>query len=279
MPWARLDDDFHDNGKILSLSHPAFRLYVCAITYSRRHRTEGVLAVTQVQALCRQQRIPRPAVAELVEKHAWHQDETGYRIHDFADYQPRADETNADRQQRYRQRRKAASNAVTPPVTPATGNGTVTPLRNDPVPIPVPIPNHVTPGLRPGGDAASPTAVRPAPKPSNQAATLSAHQALFEALATRFGAPANSAERGRMAQASKLLGEASVPPEEVGVLADALEERWPNAECTPLAIANNVSRLRTPKAVPPNGAGHRGKPSPLRQNAAILHTLLHPEEA
>lgn len=131
MPWARLDDDFHDNGKILSLSHQAFRLYVCAITYSRRHRTEGVLTGAQVGALCRQQRVTVSGIADLLEAKAWHREDGLYRIHDFRAYQPREDETNAERQQRYRDRRKALRDAVTTPVT----NGTVTPLRNAPVPI------------------------------------------------------------------------------------------------------------------------------------------------
>src|SRR5262245_6359459 len=136
VPWARLDDDFHDNGKILSLSHPAFRLYVCAITYCRRHRTEGLLTPDQADALCRQQRVPRGAVAELVERRAWHPEEAAYRIHDFADYQPRPAATNAARQQRYRAAHKGASNGV----TPVTSNGPVTRYRNAPVPIPNPMP-------------------------------------------------------------------------------------------------------------------------------------------
>lgn len=137
MPWARLDDDFHDNGKILSLSHQAFRLYVCAITYSRRHRTEGGLTAAQVGALCRQQRIKPTAIAELVAATAWHVAPPGYRIHDFGAYQPRDDETAADRMRRYRERRKASRSGDVTEHTVTPGDGSVT--RNGDAPVPIPM--------------------------------------------------------------------------------------------------------------------------------------------
>jgi hypothetical protein len=104
VPWARLDDDFHDNAKILGLSHPAFRLYVCAITYCRRHRTGGFLSASAAWALCGQQRVGRGAVGELVARRAWHEDaaRAGYRIHDFAEYQIEGDPTAARRMALFR---------------------------------------------------------------------------------------------------------------------------------------------------------------------------------
>lgn len=102
MAWSRFDDGFYDHPKILGLSHPAFRLCVCAITYSSRHNTGGALAKPQVAALCRLLDVPAKAAKELVEAGCWHETPDGYRIHDYEKYHPK-DPTSNDRQQRYRE--------------------------------------------------------------------------------------------------------------------------------------------------------------------------------
>lgn len=283
--YVYLLETAYDNGKLCSFSHRAFRLWAMSLSYARKHRTDGALSAQQAAVLLRLYGLTQKDADELVEKGGWERAEGGYRIHHFLDVNTseaqivtlshaRAEAGRAGGRRSGASRREANAQAIASPNrSKREANAQAKSKQNE-----ADIDRDIdTVGLRPTGDVPSPTPLRPAPKPSGAAAT--AHQAIFDALATRFGAPANSAERGRMAQATKLLSEARVPPEEVAVLADALEERWPNAECTPLAIASNVTRLRTPKAVSSNGAGHHGAPSKLAQNAAILRSLLHTEEA
>lgn len=71
MPWARLDDDFHDNGKILSLSHQAFRLYVCALSFAARNRDHGRICANDARVIARVHRIKASAIDDLVAAGLW----------------------------------------------------------------------------------------------------------------------------------------------------------------------------------------------------------------
>jgi hypothetical protein len=87
MSWAKLDDRFHENPKILGLDHSAFRLYVCGLTYSCAHETAGHLSSTVVSALMRLQRITGTATVTLVAAGCWTQEAGEFKIHDFEKYQ------------------------------------------------------------------------------------------------------------------------------------------------------------------------------------------------
>lgn len=257
MPWARLDDDFHDNGKILSLSHPAFRLYVCAITYSRRHRSEGFLTASQVWALCGQQRVSRTVVRELVEKRAWHGDEAGagYVIHDFTEYQPKTDETAADRMRRHRQRNKTTGSErrVTESDAGVTRNG------DAPVPMPSPVPNQEASSpserLQQEEPARAPEPIErvhalAVPKPG--LAPGSPHMALQRALAAALNCaePETPSERRKWAAPVAEMVRANVTPAEVPRLVAAYGE-LNSVPCTPQGIANQLNRLRSDEPARP----------------------------
>jgi len=100
MPWTRLDDGFIAHPKILTLSHPAFRLHVSGLNWSVANEQDGrVPEVVLALALP----LDRPkqrlrAVTELEEADLWIRNGTGWLIHDFADYQ----ETKAEVQERRR---------------------------------------------------------------------------------------------------------------------------------------------------------------------------------
>lgn len=157
MAWSRFDDGFYDHPKILGLSHPAFRLCVCAITYSSRHNTGGALAKPQVAALCRLLDVPAKAAKELVEAGCWHETPDGYRIHDYEKYHPK-DATNNERQQRYREaQRNGHSNGNVTGET-VTDNGDITPQ--------LPLSQSLRNGASRGATRAEPDPTRPDPDPS-----------------------------------------------------------------------------------------------------------------
>lgn len=147
MSWAILSDDFHENGKILSFSHAAFRLFVCSVTYCRAHRTKGVLTHVQATALARMQGVnPKRTAAELVAKKGWDPLEAGYRIHDYEEFYS-GDPTASERMRRYRNR--TVTNTVTEPEQHRNGHRNVLEreslspslsLSNTPTPTPSPAP-------------------------------------------------------------------------------------------------------------------------------------------
>lgn len=89
MPWARLDDRFHDNRKVRRVwrSCPAaIGLHVMAITYSAGHLTDGFVDNEFVEDRMPVTRQREKAISMLVEVGMWHADADGWRIHDFAEY-------------------------------------------------------------------------------------------------------------------------------------------------------------------------------------------------
>lgn len=102
--WVRLDDRFPRHPKIVGLSDRAFRAHVEAMCYCGSHETDGWIPTAAV-------RPGRAPVAELLDAGLWSKDGTGYRIHDWLDYNPSAADLReqrdaaADRKRRWRERR------------------------------------------------------------------------------------------------------------------------------------------------------------------------------
>lgn len=276
MPWVRIDDQFPDHPKVVEAGPMAAWLYVCGLTYCARQLTDGFIPVAQVPRLVGGPGVGRLA-ARLVSAGLWEEVPGGYRVHDFLIYNPSREQTLVRREIRasagQRGGKQKASNLLACRQPDATDSVLSKPVANV-YPVPVPVPMSLTEtfgGGKPPPAPAAPSPVRAVPKPSAAPATTSLHQELFAALVDRFKTPANDAERRKFGTAAKLLAQADVTPEEVGVLADALEERWQHAECTPLAIANNVTTLRTPARVPAaQHAGRNGRPTALRTNLDAL---------
>lgn len=96
MAWVRLDDDFADHPKIAALGNDAFCLHVTAMCYAARQRTDGKLSCDLLKRLAWRCHDPATAVAELVTAGVWDiDDEAGWIIHDYLDYNPSKSDIDA----------------------------------------------------------------------------------------------------------------------------------------------------------------------------------------
>jgi len=142
MPWGRLDDQLHQNEKVLSLSDKAFRVWLYSISYCNAKRSRdpvGTLGRGAVQALCRLVGAGPAVVAELIAKRGWDAAPDGVVVHDFPDYGPPKDPTAAERMARWREKQRLAQEADPVTVTRnehrSDRNGNASPV---PGPVPVP---------------------------------------------------------------------------------------------------------------------------------------------
>lgn len=100
MPWAKFDDRFPSNRKVRLLSDGAFRLYVSAICWSAENLTDGVIKTAELR-LVADVRATRTRAKELVEAELFEVLEgVGWKIHDYHEYNPTAEQVRADREQR-----------------------------------------------------------------------------------------------------------------------------------------------------------------------------------
>lgn len=94
MPWARLDDDFHDHPKVEGLSLAAVGLWSLTFTWANRHRktaaTPGFIPDSRVRKLAGKQydALTRELTTPIIgKKHGmWEPVEGGFIIHNFARY-------------------------------------------------------------------------------------------------------------------------------------------------------------------------------------------------
>lgn len=148
MPWARFEDDYLSNRKLVTLSTAAIALDMAGIIYSARELRDGVLSAADVHVVTSLIHIRKWQVlaAELVDAHRWHpREEGGFVIHDYLDYQPSRQQILAERAAgRDRKRRERAPNGHfvrpdsggNPQGIPRESNGS----HNAPVPGPGPGP-------------------------------------------------------------------------------------------------------------------------------------------
>jgi hypothetical protein len=139
VPFIRLSDNYIDNPKFLVLTDGAFRLWHEGMAYTRRHQTDGLIPFVAMRGF--------PSFTKGREKQlaSPHSDganplwvlipKTGYKIHDYLDWNPSRDEENErragtrDRMRQFRERRQEmkgapgsslqAGDAVTSAVTSA----------------------------------------------------------------------------------------------------------------------------------------------------------------
>ena len=106
--WAKLDDSLLDHRKIfdagdrIGRNGPAIALgfYVAGILYANKHLTDGFLPTSVVSRL---RHVDKPMlVAEaMVDAGFWERADGGFRIHDYHDHNPKADEYRADREHKH----------------------------------------------------------------------------------------------------------------------------------------------------------------------------------
>jgi len=103
MPWVRLDDEFAQHPKVVSLPYRGRWLHIAALCYSNRMLTDGFIPVAMLASLCPHERedpIEEDAyhlAAQLVDVGLWEDAEGGYVIHDYHHYQPSKREVLAAR--------------------------------------------------------------------------------------------------------------------------------------------------------------------------------------
>lgn len=154
MSWVKLDDRYFSNGKIRRVSIGARLLHVASMCHCAAALSDGLIPLgdlLMVQAACGV--TDARSVAELVEVGLWDEDfergnvvgngvtnaVTGYRVHDYLEYNPPSARVIANREAtkvRVDKYRKSLSNGVTNAATNAVSNGH---CNIAPVPVPVPV--------------------------------------------------------------------------------------------------------------------------------------------
>ena len=116
-----------------------------------------------------------------------------------------------------------------------------------------------------GAAPLAPVRIRPVPKVP---AVPSEHREMLRALVDAFYEPNSDAEWARFGTAAKALLKArpAATVEEVPDLVVAFEDAFPGATCTPLALFNNLGRLRHPT---PQKRGAPKRESAMEQSARI----------
>lgn len=100
MPWAKLDDHFHDNPKVRRAwrsSNAAVGLHVMALTYSAAHlldgRVEPEFVADQMPAVRQQE----AAAQALIDAGLWLPTKDGWEIKDYLAYNPSRADVEAKR--------------------------------------------------------------------------------------------------------------------------------------------------------------------------------------
>ena len=100
MAWGRLDDSFYDHPKTLRIWRKcpgAVGLHARAISYCAKHQTDGYIMAEIVNGLSPLQRDREEQVKALIEEQAWYESEDDFAVHDYLDYNPSKEETEAKR--------------------------------------------------------------------------------------------------------------------------------------------------------------------------------------
>lgn len=155
MPWGRVEDDLHDNGKVATLSDRAFRVWWYSVSYCNKKRLddpEGHLSRTEAVDLCQRHRarpLTAKGVASVIRELSeptedrdgvfWEPCGKGFIVHDFPQYGPKLDQTAAERQRNHRDKSRNVTRD-------SHGKDGVTRMhaRPEPVPGPVPVPGAAT---------------------------------------------------------------------------------------------------------------------------------------
>lgn len=150
MPWAKLDDQFGFNPKVIAAGKDGKLAYVMALTYSASQLTDGFIqdAALPMIAVMAETEDMQTTAARLVKVGLWERVEGGYVIHDYLDYNPSAEETKtkreaaARRQAEWRAKHRDKGNGRYASESNAVSNGVTNASRNTaPSPSPSPSPS------------------------------------------------------------------------------------------------------------------------------------------
>lgn len=92
MPWARIDDDFRHNPKVVAAGPLGIALYVCGLSYCAEHLTDGFIPKRAVRTLVDlDDTDPMTIAQDLVGVGLWEECEGGYSVHDYLKFNPSKD--------------------------------------------------------------------------------------------------------------------------------------------------------------------------------------------
>lgn len=180
MPWARLDDRFHDNRKVRRVWRrcpEALGLHVMAITYCAAHLTDGIVDADFVEDRAPVTRSRDRMTAALVEAGLWRTVEDGWEINDFTTFNGTRAAIEARRRAKQEAGKAGASarwgdgnsmagamtGAMTPAIAPlCEGDGSchgreMPPSRPVPTPTPTPVEADASTSARPPSKRADQT--------------------------------------------------------------------------------------------------------------------------
>ena len=123
MGWIKLDDGFFNNVKIVSVGKDAKVLYIAGLCYSGAALTDGSIPKNAVHILGAQAGVKstRKPATELVEAGLWIEAGDRYQVHDYHEYNSRAQDVREkrqaarDRMQRHRSHDVRANNTRSSP--------------------------------------------------------------------------------------------------------------------------------------------------------------------
>lgn len=127
MAWIRIDDHAPSHPKQLQAGPMACWLWVCGLAYCAKHLTDGEIPTAALVTF----NIHRPEreAARLVAVGLWEATETGYRVHDYGEYQPSKAQVHA-RRERAAHRVAAWKARQGPPEEQRNGNAVTNAVAN-----------------------------------------------------------------------------------------------------------------------------------------------------
>lgn len=96
MTWARLDDGFHDDPKIIGVDLAAVGLFAVSLTHAGRQLTDGKLSRAVAQHLSRGN---HELIAQLVAANLWEEQPDGYVIRNYLRFNPKAKDVKRKRKE------------------------------------------------------------------------------------------------------------------------------------------------------------------------------------
>ncbi len=155
--WAKFGDGFHNDDRILQLSHAGFRLYVTSVTFAhallREGGPSGAFTATQARALARQQGVGGKVMRELVDVGLWEEfGHDGFHIYKFEKFTPSRREAIQDKGGA--DPVKAAAGSKGAAARWQTGSSAVAPRSQTGSPVPLPVPLPINPSSLPVEEAA-----------------------------------------------------------------------------------------------------------------------------
>jgi hypothetical protein len=90
--WVRIDDNAPQHIKMLTAGPHACWLWVCGLAYCQRQKTDGLIPTVALPTLG--VGAWKKYAGVLVSAGLWHKEDSGYRIHDYLDWNASADERN-----------------------------------------------------------------------------------------------------------------------------------------------------------------------------------------